>query len=336
MYHVKLSIAEDNAGCFRQLPERRIDYNGYRFHINEDVKEADFWVVYSKGRRITETCYCSPKNTLFVTGEPKTVYHYAPGFIKQFARVLSVQPEIKHPNMRLCQPAQPWHLGKISPRSVEGKEVGSNIIYTQDYDSLLNSNPEKKKLISIITSNKCFTKGHKDRIVFATALKEHYGDDLDLYGHGFNDFDDKWDVVAPYKYHICIENSSFPHYWTEKLSDSYLGNAYPIYYGAPNIGEYFSSDSFTQIDILDIEKSIKIIDEVIARNLADKNSDAIIEAKRKVLGEYNLFNVLISEFEKMNSLVPKSQVTIKHDTAFPDIWKLKVMLIDRIKNKLFR
>lgn len=334
MYHVKLSIADDNIGCGRQLPGRQLSYKGYCFHINEDIEEADFWAVYSKGRRITETCRCNADNTIFITGEPETVYHYAPGFVKQFGRVLSVQPQIKHPSMMLVQPAQPWHIGKISPRKEDGKEIGQKVIYTQDYDSLSNCQPEKTKLMSIITSNKCFTKGHKARIEFATALKKHYGDKLDLFGHGFNDFNDKWDVIAPYKYHICIENSSFPHYWTEKLSDSYLGNSFPLYYGAPNIGEYFPENSFALIDIFDIDKSIRIIDDAIAKNMADINKNSIQQAKQLILDKYNIFDLLISEFSKMDADAKKKVLTIKHDTAFIDLKKIKIMLFDRIKNKL--
>lgn len=334
MYHVKLSIADDNVGCARQLPHRNVIYRGYHFHINEDIPEADFWVVYSKGRRLTETCRCSQNNTLFITGEPETVYHYSNGFVRQFGRVLSVQKGLKHPNMIMYQPAQPWHIGKISPRLDDGKEKGKDVLYTQDYDSLSTSSPQKTKLISIITSNKCFTKGHKARIEFSNALKAHYGDKLDLFGHGFNNFDDKWDVIAPYKYHICIENSSYPHYWTEKLSDSYLGNAYPFYYGAPNISDYFSRDAFTQIDICDIEKSIRIIDDAIAENLAERHASDIELAKQQVLNNYNLFDVLINEFENMNPDSHKQSLTIKKDTDFMDFKKLKVMLFDRLRNKL--
>lgn len=334
--HVKISIANDNSGCIRQLPNRSIDYKGYRFHINEDIKETDFWVVYSKGRRITERCFCSPDNTIFITGEPETVYHYSTGFVRQFARVLSVQSKINHPSMRMVQPAQPWHIGKISPRKVNGKELGEEVIYTQDYDSLLSSQPKKSREISIITSNKNFTKGHKARIHFAMTLKEYYGDRLDLFGHGFNDFNDKWDVIAPYKYHICIENSSYPHYWTEKLADCYLGNTYPFYYGAPNLDEYFSPDAYTMIDIFDVEKSISIIDQVLNKNLADKNSKEIETAKQQILNVYNLFDLLIEEFDQMDCTSKKQNLTIKHDSAYLDIKKVKIMIIDRLKNKLIR
>lgn len=336
MYHVKLSIAEDNKGCARQLPKENVYYKGYCFHINEDISEADFWVVYSKGRRITEQCICSPNNTLFITGEPETVYHYSSGFVNQFAHVISVQESIKHPSMKMYQPAQPWHIGKISPRKEDGKEEGQGVVYTQNYDSLLLSKPTKTKLISIITSNKCFTKGHKARIAFASALKEHYGDKLDLFGHGFCSFEDKWDVIAPYQYHICIENSSYPHYWTEKLADSFLGNSYPFYYGAQNIGEYFPQEAFSMIDIYDIDKSIRIIDDAIEKRLAIVNEEAVEKAKQLVLNKYNLFEVLISEFEKMEKPLTKKELTIKHDTAFIDFQKIKIMLFDRLKNKFIR
>lgn len=330
MYHVKLSIADDNADCNRQLPGRGYIWGNYLFHINEEIPEADFWVVYSKGQRKTESCKCSPDNTIFITGEPETVYHYSHGFVKQFAKVLSVQQQISHRNIFFSQPAQPWHIGKIT------KSNGSNVTveYSQDYDSLKNVTPSKTKLISIITSNKCFTQGHKDRIEFAMKLKEHYGDCLDLYGHGFRDFDDKWEVIAPYQYHICIENSSYPHYWTEKLADSYLGGAFPFYYGCPNLSEYFSQDSYMAIDIHDVDAAIALIDQAIEEGLYNKRQDALLKAKLQILEEYNLFAMLANEFDKMRPNATKKLLTIKSDTSFVDFKKIQVMVINRLVHKL--
>lgn len=333
MYHVKLSIASDNAGCNRQLPGRGFVWGNYHFHINEDIPEADFWAVYSKGQRKTECCKCSPDNTLFITGEPETVYHYSHAFVKQFARVLSVQEKIRHRNMQLMQPAQPWHIGKITKADGQNVEVE----YSQDYDSLKNVGlPVKSKLISIITSNKCFTQGHKDRIAFAMKLKEHYSDSLDLYGHGFRDFSDKWDVIAPYQYHICIENSSYPHYWTEKLADSYLGGAFPFYYGCPNLSEYFSQEAFLPIDIHDAEAAIRLIDDAVANDMYSQRRAAILEAKSQVLDEYNLFALLASEFDKMNPDAGKKMLVIKSDTSFIDFKKIQVMVINRLKHKYLK
>lgn len=335
MYKIKLSIAADNAGCGRQLPQGKLEWKGYQFSINENDEEADFWVVYSKGKRENETCLVAPQNTLFLTGEPDSVYHYSSGFVKQFGKVLSCQKNLKHKNLVPMQPAQPWHIGKQSKRDREtGKEDKSATEYTQTYDTLKVSKPEKTKLMSIITSNKAFTKGHRERIAFVMKLKEHYGDQLDLFGWGFNDFANKWDVISPYKYHIAIENCSTPHYWTEKLADTYLGNAFPFYIGAPNVGDYFSKDAFRMIDIHDPEGAIKIIDAAIAEGLAEKNADAIEKAKQQVLDEYNLFNLIVEQIQSMDPKAEKKVTTLKADTAFFDWKKLYIMGWKRIMNKL--
>ena len=335
MYKVKLSIALDNEKCNRQLPEGGFVWKGYEFVINQLCDEADFWVVYSKGKRQEETCKVAPENTLFITGEPDSVYHYSQGFVNQFGKVLSCQKGLKHKNLVPSQPAQPWHIGKQTIRDREtGKESQESVEYTQNYDSLKVSAPEKTKLMSIITSNKAFTKGHRERIAFVMKLKEHYGDKLDLFGWGFNDFENKWDVIAPYKYHIAIENCSTPHYWTEKLADSYLGNAFPFYIGCQNVGDYFSKDAYRMLDIHDAEGAIKIIDQAINEDLANKNAQAVEEAKQLVLKKYNLFNLIVENIKDMNASAPKQVVTLKPDTAFFDWKKLYVMGWKRVMNKI--
>lgn len=90
MYKVKLSI-EPNDLVERQLPGNDFVWGDYRFYINEEIEEADFWVVYSKGLKKDETCNVAPENTLFITGEPKTVYKYSKKFVKQFGNALVCQ-----------------------------------------------------------------------------------------------------------------------------------------------------------------------------------------------------------------------------------------------------
>ena len=335
MKRIKLSIAHDNEKCNRQLPSGGFVWKGYEFIINRPCEEADYWVVYSKGTHETEHCRVAPQNTLFITGEPDSVYHYSKGYVKQFAKVLSCQEHLRHKNLVKSQPAQPWHIGKLTKRIVGSRgEVSVAAEYSCTYDDLKKSKPEKTKLISVITSNRAFTKGHRERIDFVMKLKEHYGDQLDMFGWGFHGFDDKWDVIAPYKYHIAIENNNIPYYWTEKLADSYLGNAFPIYYGATNVGEYFSKDAFLAIDIHDVEGAIKIIDKAIAEDLAGKSAAAIEEAKQLVLDKYNLFNLIVEQIQDMNPDAPKSDYTIKHDMSFFDLKKFYIMGWKRIMNTI--
>ena len=170
---------------------------------------------------------------------------------------------------------------------------------------------KKPKLLSVITSNKAFTRGHLDRIKFVEKLKEHYGDQIDIFGRGFRSFDDKWDVLQPYKYHIAIENSSEPYYWTEKISDCYLTGTFPIYHGCTNLSDYFKREAFEPIDIRQPERAIAIIDHVLATNRYEQSVNVLEEMKQLVLNEYNMFEYTAHLCDLMNPDAPKQQVTIQ-------------------------
>ena len=53
------------------------------------------------------------------------------------------------------------------------------------------------------------------------------------------------------KYHICIENSKIENYFTEKLMDCFMTYTIPIYWGCPNIADYFDSRGMFIVDNLD-------------------------------------------------------------------------------------
>ncbi|MGF7081442.1 glycosyltransferase family 10 domain-containing protein [Mucilaginibacter sp. UYCu711] len=67
---------------------------------------------------------------------------------------------------------------------------------------------------------------------------------------GFQNGDDKWclrkiEIMKDYKYNVCIENTAFPNYCTEKIWHSILSGCLPIYYGkGTNIYNNFESNSF--------------------------------------------------------------------------------------------
>ena len=83
-------------------------------------------------------------------------------------------------------------------------------------------------------------------------------------------------------FHVCIENQNVKHYFTEKLIDSFLTYTMPIYWGCPNIGNYFNLDGMIIVDS---------IDDLIPRlnNLTldyyNDRMDAIIE-NRKIAETY--------------------------------------------------
>lgn len=163
----------------------------------------------------------------------------------------------------------PWHVGR-------------------DYDQLTSETPPTKtRNLSWITSNLGNHKGHRQRLTFLERLRES-GVPFDLFGRGFNPIADKWDGLAPYRYAIAVENCSSVDYWTEKITDCFLAGTMPIYYGAANLADYFPRESFVWLDITDPDAPNRVA-EIISSDLAERNRDAILEARRRVLEVHNFF-----------------------------------------------
>ncbi|MEN6508516.1 MAG: glycosyltransferase family 10, partial [Smithella sp.] len=131
---------------------------------------------------------------------------------------------IDHPNPVLQQSGLPWHVGRRQKGHI-------NLGFTKDYDELKAiTSIDKTKMISVVSSSKTMTDGHRQRVDFALRLKSHFGNKIDLFGRGLNEIEDKWDALADYRYHVAIENSEVNHYWTEKISDAFLAGCHPIYH----------------------------------------------------------------------------------------------------------
>jgi len=317
MKTVKLSINSPKAGLLRQTPEGDGVWGDYKFEINNDVKECDFWVVYSKGQKFDESCIVAPENIILLTGEPESIYHYAKGFVRQFPTVLTTRDDINASRLIKTQPAQPWWVGRKFGFLAAGNEA-----FNMSYEDFLYSALHKPKMISVITSDKAFTKGHTQRIEFVQKLKAYFGDLIDVFGKGINDFDDKWDILKDYKYHVTLENTSSDHYWTEKLADCYLAGCFPFYYGAPNLKEYFDESAFRLINIEDIEGSIRVIEDGIKNELYEKSLDELKAARYSILNKYNIFPFIAELCDTLDVKQNKKKVKIKHEMSFFDLHKI--------------
>ena len=277
----------------------------YEFCLDDSMQEADFWVVQGKGVRDVQTCRVAPENTILLTTEPRSVLVYPQRYTDQFGMVVSCQQQLRHRNVRYGPAILPWFVG-YKPDGRGG------YTFSQDYDTLTRpSDPaEKTRLLSVITSNKAFTRGHLDRIKFVEKLKAQLGDQVDIFGRGFRPFDDKWDVLRPYKYHIAIENSSEPYYWTEKISDCYLAETFPFYYGCTNLADYFSPEAYVPIDITQPDAAIDTIRRVIASRRFEQSADALELMKQRVLGPYNMFEYVARLCDSLNPQAPKQTVSL--------------------------
>ncbi len=171
---------------------------------------------------------------------------------------------------------------------------------TDNYNFYLDNKFEKKKRMSIISSNY----GHKYNYLKRHALFNGLlGTDLeiDFYGRRW-ELDDprykgspynKSDAIVDYEYSIAIENSSYNNYITEKFFDLIVCNTVPIYYGAPNISDVYPQQSFIEIDFSGpIEKTVEQIVDIYQNDNYEKRLPQVLEAKNLYYTKYNIFNFL--------------------------------------------
>lgn len=287
MMRVKLSTSSPDWPFLRQTPGEKGIWGNCQFFVDTDIDECDFWAVYDNVLR-PETTRCPPENTLLITGEPPSIKAYSPRFLAQFAQVLTCQRGLKHPHITYSQQALPWMVGCRYTT-----ESGWEPSYSKDYDELsaLPTVP-KTKLLSVLTSDKAGTLGHQRRLAFVDALRRHFGSEIDVFGRGIRPVADKWDAIAPYKYHVVIENSEYPDYWTEKLTDALLADAYPLYAGCPNIGDYFAADTLTPLSLSDFDAALAAVAGAMQSDRYEASAAARLAAKDLALNRYNLFAVL--------------------------------------------
>jgi hypothetical protein len=111
----------------------------------------------------------------------------------------------------------------------------------------------KTKLISFITSNKNFTEGHNERLKWVKMI----GDQVDLYGRGFNEIEFKEEALCDYMFSVVVENGNYESYFTEKILDCFATGTIPVYLGCPDIGNHFNSDGIIPLsEEFDISEDI--------------------------------------------------------------------------------
>jgi hypothetical protein len=293
---IKVSCGDEQAAklFLRQTPGGLGIWEGCHFVINKPIDECDWWVVcHGSGIRDIETTFCDPKHIVYISMEPEEIDgSIKNGFLNQFSKLILCDRSIVHPDITYKNGLTWWVGMKMEYRSMAHHFLPN---YSLDFD-ILNSMsfPEKTNRISVIVSNKTSMVGHKARLIFLEKLMTYpVAEYIDIYGGGFNAIPDKWDVIAPYKFHLVLENDVKPNYWTEKLADAFLGFSFPIYHGCPNVFDYFPKDSLLPIDINDVDKTAANMLRLINGNqLFEYNKKSIEYSRRKVLQDYNIFQMM--------------------------------------------
>jgi hypothetical protein len=293
----------------RQTPGGAMRWGAAAFTLNPAGGRFDACAVFD-GLRGEAAIECPPDRTLFIAGEPPALKRYKEAFLAQFHAVVSGHPQLAHPRRVRDQQALPWHIGV--------RKEGRGGTATLDYDALKAAPPAAKpKLLSVISSSARVTHGHRQRHVFVARLKQHFGDRLDVFGRGVNEVADKAEAILPYRFHIALENSQSPDYWTEKLADAFLGRAFPFYWGCPNLAEYFPPEAYEPIDLYDPAAAVRAIENAIAGGRDAASAAAVEAARTLVLDRYNLFAVLAGFWPGPSDAAP-APLRLLPEAAFRD------------------
>ncbi len=303
------SQANEESGFRLQSENNEANWGSCSFTFNPLETNYDWLVIIDDIPKLihnrVETLSCPKENTILVTTEPITIARYGRAFAKQFHYLITNQDEkvLPHPNAIRSQTGNVWYYGK-------------------DYDSVVSvTHPNKTKKISTVCSNK--QQGHtihKLRYEFTKIMEERIPE-LERFGRGFKWIETKAEALDDYEFHVAIENHFAPHVWTEKLADAFLGFTVPIYYGCPNVYDYFPKESLIQIDLYDVEGSIAKIKEIIAtEGEYERRLDAVKEARRRVIEEYNLLAMI-------NTIVENSDTQKKSSISGYKIYNRKIMRV---------
>ena len=85
MYIIKISQQHPTWPFLRQTPTSSGVWGDYKFVFDDNLDEADAWVVIGDLAHYKETTKCPPHRTLLINEEPPTMRGYAEKYISQFA-----------------------------------------------------------------------------------------------------------------------------------------------------------------------------------------------------------------------------------------------------------
>tara|TARA_Y100000310_G_scaffold167628_1_gene167586 strand:+ start:2335 stop:3144 length:810 start_codon:yes stop_codon:yes gene_type:complete len=160
---------------------------------------------------------------------------------------------------------------------------------------------DKKPSITFVTSSKIQTPGHKLRLeIFDFLVDIDDANGLTVYQHMSPPFHEtRNDFFDKAMFHIAVENSQQKNYFTEKVIDCFASKTIPIYYGCPNLGDWFNMDGvITFDDVKDLKRILTNINE----DSYHKRKDAIEENYEKA-----------KQFHSENDVVPRLTKTILAD-----------------------
>jgi hypothetical protein len=301
---IKLSVSpwpltQEQFNCY--TPNNDGIVGEYQFMVNDDTRHCDYWIVRGGLPHYYEMAHCPPQNVIFLLDE---VYHerlLCEEFVRQFAAFIGTKNSTNHPGFIHSHEILPWFFPRIRYNTLRYKNTFEN----------------KKMDICIVGSDATWLEGHKKRFAFANQLIGHFKDKLNVYGRGFQPFDNKFEILKEYRYSIAIENNIYADYFTEKINECFLSDCMPIYYGCPNIEDFYDPSSLVKIDFNDLKGSIASIEKALEEKYFDNRKALLLSQKEKYFIDYHFPDKLISLLEEnFNHSQDHKKITLYSEKLF--------------------
>ena len=275
------------------FPWQRQTDDGAGGHCGLDIRFApdpgdDWIVVFDDIAAPFQTRVPLNRRIIFVT-EPPEFKRYPPNFINQFGVLVSPYA-IRGYRGRWVQshPAIGWYYGlAFAPEGGVTSRIGLMDLRRMPVPV------GKVNRISVVCSTKSKLPRHRQRVRLIKHLMQAFPNSFDVFGNGFQSIRDKADAIAPYRYHLVLENNDCPHFWTEKLADAYLGYSLPVFSGCRNVTDYFPERSIVPLlDIGDLDAAVAAIGNLLERDPWAERVDAIRAARTELIERHNLFSII--------------------------------------------
>jgi hypothetical protein len=173
------------------------------------------------------------------------------------------------------------------------------------YDELCDYRASKKGQMLCVQSNKRILPGHRLRIEFLRKFCQRSPESFDLCGgiisdEEFREFsnlkhlvaNNKFLTSAPYKYCLAFDNGAYPNYFGTQFTDALLSWCIPVYWGAPNIGDFFPEDSYISFDVTNPDEIERIVEIISDPDDYSRRLPSLEIARNLVLNKYNIWDTI--------------------------------------------
>ncbi len=254
--------------------------------FDEDWQADDGWLVLCVPNAVELRTTIPYERRAICINEPSAMNCLPVSFLNQFGLLISpyLVPGFKG-RWYESHSGLPWFFG--------AKLEGGRFLPTMSLNDLKTLEPpQKSNSVSVVLSRKVFHDGHRKRLRLLELLKEQLGDRLIIFGRGIREIEDKAQAILPSELHLSLENTVERSYWTEKLSDAFLGYALPVYGGCPNIHDWLPSESMLTINPDDPEGASAMVRMALDNRLYHERLPAIRDARNRVLLSETVFHVI--------------------------------------------